>query len=186
MRTHFKSLYRSWNRCRFSSGRRVERDRSQTPKLEIFTGTIVNWNECWGEWIIEELARHGTLCFCISPGSRSTPLTAAVARNDLAKSVVFYDERAAAYFALGHGRATGKPAVLICTSGTACANYLPAVIESSIEQIPLLVLTADRPPELRDTGANQAINQTHIFGTHVRWFFDPGCCLLYTSPSPRD
>jgi len=153
----------------------VEGDRSQTPKLEIFTGTIVNWNECWGEWIIEELVRHGTLCFCISPGSRSTPLTAAVARNDLAKSVVFYDERAAAYFALGHARATGKPAVLICTSGTAAANYLPAVIESSIEQIPLLVLTADRPPELRDTGANQAINQTHIFGTHVRWFFDPGC-----------
>ncbi len=103
----------------------------------------MNWNECWGEWIIEELVRHGTLCFCISPGSRSTPLTAAVACNDLAKSVVFNDERAAAYFALGHARATGKPAVLICTSGTA--------------------------------GANQAINQTHIFGTHVRWFFDPGC-----------
>ena len=121
----------------------MEGDRSQTPKLEIFTGTIVNWNKCWGEWIIEELVRHGTLCFCISPGSRSTPLTAAVARNDLAKSVVFYDERAAAYFALGHARATGKPAVLICTSGTAGANYLPAVIESSIEQIPLLVLTAD-------------------------------------------
>ena len=135
----------------------------------------MNWNECWGEWIIEELVRKGTLCFCISPGSRSTPLTKAVARNEMAKSVVFYDERAAAYFALGHGKATGKPAVLICTSGTAAANYLPAVIESSIEQIPMLVLTADRPPELQDTGANQAINQNHIFGTHVRWFFDPGC-----------
>ena len=86
----------------------MERDRSQTPKLEIFTGTIVNWNECWGEWIIEELVRHGTLCFCISPGSRSTPLTAAVARNDQANSVVFYDERAAAYFAL---RSTGIPSL---------------------------------------------------------------------------
>jgi len=135
----------------------------------------MNWNESWGEWIVDEIVRHGTLCFCISPGSRSAPLTAAVARNDMAKAHIFYDERAASYFALGHARATGKPSVLICTSGTAVANYLPAVIESSIEQIPLLVLTADRPPELRDTGANQAINQTHIFGTHVRWFFDPGC-----------
>ncbi len=135
----------------------------------------MNWNECWGELIIEELVRHNTECFCISPGSRSTPLTVAVANNPRAKSLVFYDERAAAYYALGHARASGLPAVLICTSGTAAANYLPAVIEASVEQIPLLVLTADRPPELRDSGANQAINQTFLFGTHVRWFFDPGC-----------
>ena len=135
----------------------------------------MNWNERWGDWIIEELVQHGTECFCISPGSRSTPLTIAAARNQGAKSTIFYDERAAAYYALGHARATGHPAVLICTSGTAAANYLPAVIESSVEQIPLLVLTADRPLELQDTGANQAINQTQLFGTHVRWFFDPGC-----------
>ena len=135
----------------------------------------MNWNERWGELIVEELVRHNTECFCISPGSRSTPLTVAVAKNPRAKSVIFYDERAAAYYALGHARATGRPAVVICTSGTAAANYLPAVIEASVEQIPLLVLTADRPPELLDTGANQAINQTFLFGTHVRWFFDPGC-----------
>jgi len=142
----------------------------------------VNWNERWGELIIEELVRHDTDCFCISPGSRSTPLTVAVAKNPRAKSAIFYDERAAAYYALGHARATGRPAVLICTSGTAAANYLPAVIEAAVEQIPLLVLTSDRPPELRDTGANQAINQTFLFGTHVRWFFDPGCpCSEFTT-----
>ena len=142
----------------------------------------MNWNERWGELIIEELVRHDTDCFCISPGSRSTPLTVAVAKNPRAKSVIFYDERAAAYYALGHARASGRPAVLICTSGTAAANYLPAVIEAAVEQIPLLVLTSDRPPELRDTGANQAINQTFLFGTHVRWFFDPGCpCSEFTT-----
>jgi len=142
----------------------------------------VNWNEHWGELIIEELVRHDTECFCISPGSRSAPLTVAVAKNPRAKSVIFYDERAAAYYALGHARASGRPAVLICTSGTAAANYLPAVIEASVDQIPLLVLTSDRPPELRETGANQAINQTFLFGTHVRWFFDPGCpCSEFTT-----
>ena len=135
----------------------------------------MNLNELWGELIVEELIRHNTICFCISPGSRSTPLTVAVAKNPNAKTVIFYDERAAAYFALGHARASGKPAVLICTSGTAAANYLPAVIEASVEQIPLLVITADRPPELLDTGANQAINQTFLFGSHVRWFCNPGC-----------
>ncbi len=153
----------------------MERDRIQTPKLAIFTGSNVNWNKCWGELIIEELVRHDIECFCISPGSRSTPLTSAVAANPRANTVVCYDERAAAYYALGHARATGLPAVLICTSGTAAANYLPAVIEASVEQIPLLLMTADRPPELTDTGANQAVNQTNLFGTYARWFFDPGC-----------
>ena len=114
----------------------------------------MNYNQIWGELIIEELVRNKTQCFCISPGSRSTPLTLAVARNPLAKSLVFIDERAAAYFALGHARGSGKPAVLICTSGTAAANYLPAVIEASVEHIPMLVLTADRPPELQDSGAD--------------------------------
>ena len=110
----------------------MERDRNQTPKLAIFTGSDVNWNKCWGEWIIEELVRHDTECFCISPGSRSTPLTSAVATNPRANTVICYDERSAAYYALGHARATGLPAVLICTSGTAAANYLPAVIEASV------------------------------------------------------
>ncbi len=135
----------------------------------------MNWNKCWGESIIEELVRNNTECFCISSGSRSTPLTTAVATNPKVNAVICSDERASAYYALCHARATGIPAVLICTSGTAAANYLPAVIEASVEQIPLLIMTADRPPELQETGANQAINQTNLFGTYVRWYFDPGC-----------
>ena len=133
------------------------------------------WNPLWGSWIIEELVRNQVVTFCISPGSRSTPLTTAAARNPQAQCRIFIDERAAAYFALGHARATGEPAALICTSGTAVANYLPAVVEASVEQLPLLILSADRPPELRDSGANQTIDQTKLFGSYVRWFHDPGC-----------
>ena len=132
-------------------------------------------NSLWADLIIEELVRQGCSFFCISPGSRSTPLTLAVARNGRAQSDLFYDERAAAYFALGYARATGKPAVLICTSGTAAANYLPAIIEASEDFVPMLVLTADRPPELRQTGANQTIDQIKLYGDHVRWFFDMPC-----------
>ncbi len=132
-------------------------------------------NSLWADLLVEELVRQGCSFFCISPGSRSTPLTLAVARNSRAQSELFYDERAAAYFALGYARATGKPAALICTSGTAAANYLPAVIEASVDFVPMLVLTADRPPELRHTGANQTIDQIKLYGDHVRWFFDMPC-----------
>ena len=92
----------------------------------------MNLNEYWGNLIVEELVRNGIKCFCISPGSRSTPLTMAVAKNSLAESVIIFDERAAAYFTLGHARATGNPSVLICTSGTAAANYFPAIVLSLI------------------------------------------------------
>ena len=139
------------------------------------SGNAALWNTLWGEWIIEELIRCGLKLFCISPGSRSTPLTAAVARHPKAEINLIYDERAAAYYALGYSRGSETPGVLICTSGTAAANYLPAIVEASVEQIPMIVLTADRPPELQQTGANQSINQNQLFGSHVRWFFDPGC-----------
>lgn len=133
------------------------------------------WDALWGRWIVEELVRNGITFFCISPGSRSTPLTVSVAENSRAQSKVCIDERAAAYFALGYARATGRAAVLIATSGTAVANHLPAIVEASMEHIPMIVLTADRPPELHDCGAPQTIEQNGIFGAYVRWFHNPGC-----------
>ncbi len=139
------------------------------------TISIANINSLWGSLIIEELIRQGVEYFCISPGSRSAPLAAAAARNPRAKTLVHFDERGAAFYALGYARAANRPAALICTSGTAAANYLPAIIESSADTIPLIILTADRPPELRDTGANQAIKQPGIFGDNVRWSFDLPC-----------
>jgi len=131
-----------------------------------------NSNNIWSDLIIEELIRHSCCYFCISPGSRSTPLTVAVAHNKKAISKVFYDERGAAFHALGFARATGKPAVLICTSGTAAANYYPAIIEAHQDSIPLIILTADRPPELRATAANQTIDQVKMFGNYVNWYFE--------------
>jgi 2-succinyl-5-enolpyruvyl-6-hydroxy-3-cyclohexene-1-carboxylate synthase len=125
-------------------------------------------NTLWGRLVAEELARCGVDLVCVSPGSRSTPLTAAAARGRIATRL-WLDERGAAFHALGHARATGRPAALVCTSGTAVANYLPAVVEAAQDCVPLVVLTADRPPELLDAGANQAIRQAGIFGDYVRW-----------------
>ncbi len=123
----------------------------------------------WSTIIIEELVRQGADFFCISPGSRSTPLTVAVARNPKARWKIFPDERSAGFFALGYARAAGKPAVLICTSGTAVANYFPAVVEASMDCQPMLILSADRPFELLECGANQTIRQENIFGSYTRW-----------------
>jgi 2-succinyl-5-enolpyruvyl-6-hydroxy-3-cyclohexene-1-carboxylate synthase len=134
-----------------------------------------NINTLWGSLIVEELIRQGIDYFCISPGSRSTPLTIAAARHPKAQHNICNDERAAAYLALGYAKATGTPAVVISTSGTAVANYFPAVVEASFDLVPLIVLSADRPPELRATGANQTITQTDIFGDYVRWQFDLPC-----------
>jgi 2-succinyl-5-enolpyruvyl-6-hydroxy-3-cyclohexene-1-carboxylate synthase len=134
-----------------------------------------NINALWSALAVEELVRQGVKYFCISPGSRSAPLTLAVANHKKAKSLVCLDERGAAFHALGYARATGKPAALVCTSGTAVANYHPAIIEAAVDCLPMLILSADRPPELRETGANQAIRQPHIFGDSVRWFMDMPC-----------
>ncbi|NTV91740.1 MAG: 2-succinyl-5-enolpyruvyl-6-hydroxy-3-cyclohexene-1-carboxylic-acid synthase [Chlorobiaceae bacterium] len=125
----------------------------------------------WSRIIIEELVRQGSGFFCLSPGSRSTPLTVAVARNPMARWKTFPDERSAGFFALGHARATGKPAVLICTSGTAVANYFPSVVEAAMDNQPMIILSADRPFELLETGANQTIRQFGIFGSYSRWNF---------------
>ncbi|MDY6838520.1 MAG: 2-succinyl-5-enolpyruvyl-6-hydroxy-3-cyclohexene-1-carboxylic-acid synthase [Thermodesulfobacteriota bacterium] len=134
-----------------------------------------NLNALWASLLIEELIRNGIDYFCLAPGSRSTPLTVAVAENGKAKTSLHYDERGVAFHALGYGRATGRPAGVITTSGTAVPNLMPAVVEAAMDQIPLLVITADRPPELRDCAANQTIDQTKIFGDFVQWFVDLAC-----------
>jgi 2-succinyl-5-enolpyruvyl-6-hydroxy-3-cyclohexene-1-carboxylate synthase len=140
-------------------------------------------NRLWGYLIVEELVRNGVDYFVISPGSRSTPLTATVAQHPQAQKIVCLDERGAAFHALGYARATGNPAVLICTSGSAAANYLPAVIEASIDHIPLIILSADRPPELRQTGANQTIDQVNLYGSYPKWQFDLPCPTGEISPT---
>ncbi|MDG2217466.1 MAG: 2-succinyl-5-enolpyruvyl-6-hydroxy-3-cyclohexene-1-carboxylic-acid synthase [Acidimicrobiales bacterium] len=118
------------------------------------------------------LAGHGVTDVVISPGSRSAPLSIAFhARPDL-RTTIHLDERSAGFFALGQARATGRPSVLICTSGSAAANYLPAVVEANYAGLPLIVCTADRPPELRQWGAGQTIDQIGIYGSNTRWFAD--------------
>ncbi len=134
-----------------------------------------NINHLWSSLIVEELVRCGVEYFCIAPGSRSTPLTVAVARHPKAKHFVHFDERGLAFHALGYASAAKKPVVLICTSGTAGANFYPAVTEASKKKVPLIVLTADRPPELRATGAVQTIDQINFFGKYAKFYFDMPC-----------
>ena len=129
-------------------------------------------NHVWSTLLVEELVRCGVGLFCVAPGSRSTPLVAALTANPKAASLVHFDERGTAFAALGYARATGHPAAWITTSGTAVANGLPAVVEAATDGLPMILLTADRPPELRQTGANQTIDQPDIFGDFVRWRFD--------------
>ena len=126
----------------------------------------------WTQCLVDELVRQGVDTFFIAPGSRSTPLTVAAVRHPVARTVLHIDERGTAFAALGYGRATRRPAGWITTSGTAVANGLPAVVEAHTDGVPLLLLTADRPPELRDTGANQTIDQVKIFDPYVRWQAD--------------
>ena len=143
------------------------------PTLNMFMQTTgTNINAVWAGLVIEQLVRNGVRCFSLAPGSRSTPLVAAIARREDVDVSMHVDERGAAFFALGYARATGRPAAFITTSGTAGANAYPAVIEAAQSRVPMLVITADRPAELRDTGANQTIDQVKLFGDYVRWFFD--------------
>ncbi|HEY8477355.1 MAG TPA: 2-succinyl-5-enolpyruvyl-6-hydroxy-3-cyclohexene-1-carboxylic-acid synthase, partial [Chloroflexota bacterium] len=122
--------------------------------------------------LVDELVRSGVRHFCACPGSRSTPLTLTVARHPAARLWMHLDERSAAFFGLGLAKALQEPVALVCTSGTAAANFLPAVVEACYARVPLVVLTADRPHELRDCGAPQTIDQIRLFGTHVKWFVD--------------
>ncbi|MBS2027935.1 MAG: 2-succinyl-5-enolpyruvyl-6-hydroxy-3-cyclohexene-1-carboxylic-acid synthase [Deltaproteobacteria bacterium] len=131
-----------------------------------------NRNALWAHVMVEELALAGVHHVCISPGSRSTPLALAVLQREGLASSVHHDERSAAFFALGLAKTSRKPVALVCTSGTAAANYLPAVVEASLSHVPLIVLTADRPPEARSWGAPQTIDQLELYGRHARWSLD--------------
>ena len=132
-----------------------------------FKTDYANINGIWSAVLIEELWRLGVRHYCIAPGSRSAPLTFAAAGHKGISRHVHFDERGLGYFALGLAKATGEPVALITTSGTAVANLYPAIIEACQSGIPLVVLTADRPPELIDCGANQAIDQLDVFGNYT-------------------
>ncbi len=121
---------------------------------------------------VDALARHGTRHAVICPGSRSTPLAVALASHPGVRIWVLIDERSAAFYALGMARQLAEPVVLLSTSGTAAANFLPAIAEASLSRIPLIAVTADRPPELRGWGAAQTIDQIRLYGDHVKWFVD--------------
>ena len=134
-----------------------------------------NLNTFWGKIIIEEFIRNGIDYFCISPGSRSTPLTSAAALNKKAIIKMVYDERSNGYLALGYGKFKRKPAVIITTSGTAVPNLYPSIVEAHCSNIPVIILTADRPPEMQGVNANQTIDQEKIFGNYVKLFFNLPC-----------
>ena len=133
-----------------------------------------NRNTALASAMVEELARCGVRRAVISPGSRSTPLAVALWREPAIEVTVVLDERSAGFFALGTALASGVPAVVLCTSGSAAANLHPAIVEADEASVPMIVLTADRPPELRDIGAGQTIDQLKLYGDAVRWFCEVG------------
>lgn len=133
-----------------------------------------NANTALASAFAEELARGGLRLAVVSPGSRSTPLAVALWRQPEIEVKVIVDERSAGFFALGAAQASGEPVALLCTSGTALVNYHPAVVEADESAIPLVVLSADRPAELRGIGAGQTIDQIKTFGSSVRWFCEVG------------
>lgn len=124
--------------------------------------------------LVDEWVRQGVRHAVVAPGSRSTPIVLALAARRELDVHVFHDERSAGFAALGLGLAAGRPAVLVCTSGTAATHFHAAVVEAHQSAVPLLVVTADRPPELHDVGAPQTIDQARLYGATVRWFHDPG------------
>jgi len=129
-------------------------------------------NHFWASLFIEELARCGVRHFVVAPGGQSTLLVMAVDENPLTEAVVSHDERGAAFYALGYGRAKGEPCAVISTSGTAVANFAPAVMEADAGKDPLLLLTADLPEEMHDSGVNQSVEQCAMFSSYLRWSFD--------------
>jgi 2-succinyl-5-enolpyruvyl-6-hydroxy-3-cyclohexene-1-carboxylate synthase len=133
-----------------------------------------NRNTALASAMVEELARCGVRNAALAPGSRSTPLALALWRQPAIEVAIIVDERSAGFFALGAAQASGRPTAVLCTSGTAAANLHPAVCEADEAGVPLIVLTADRPPELRGIGAGQTIDQLKLYGSAVRWFCEVG------------
>jgi len=132
-------------------------------------------NDAYAKQIVSHLVQQGVRHVCISPGSRSTPLAYAFSQEEKLEKLIHFDERGAGFYAYGYAKASKTPVVLLVTSGTAVANLFPAVMEAFEDEVPLIVITADRPPELRDCGANQTSDQVKIFGDHVRWYFEIPC-----------
>jgi 2-succinyl-5-enolpyruvyl-6-hydroxy-3-cyclohexene-1-carboxylate synthase len=124
--------------------------------------------------LVDEWVRAGVTHAMVAPGSRSTPMAIQLSERKEISTHIFHDERSAAFAALGVGLATSRPAVVLCTSGTAATHFHAAVVEADLSAVPMIVVTADRPPELRDVGAPQTITQTQLYGSAVRWFHDPG------------
>ncbi len=136
--------------------------------------------------LVRGLARCGVRDACVTPGSRSTPLTIALAEQDTIRPWLHLDERSSAFFALGLARASGRPVALVCTSGTAAANFHPAVVEADLSRVPLIVCTADRPPRLRNVGAPQTIDQVGLYGVSVRSERDLPAPAAETAPDTYD
>jgi 2-succinyl-5-enolpyruvyl-6-hydroxy-3-cyclohexene-1-carboxylate synthase len=142
--------------------------------LELQMDTGIQ-NEAWAAKLIDALIGQGINYFCCAPGSRSSPLMLAIANHPMAHPIVHYDERGVCFHAVGYAKARAKAAAVVATSGTAVGNLLPGIMEAYNDRIPLILLTADRPPELRDCGANQTCDQTKLFANHVRWQIDLPC-----------
>jgi 2-succinyl-5-enolpyruvyl-6-hydroxy-3-cyclohexene-1-carboxylate synthase len=141
-------------------------------------------NTALARTLVDEWVRGGVTLAAVSPGSRSTPLALALAAEGRITVHVFLDERSASFFALGAAKASGRPTVVLCTSGTAAAEFHPAVLEAFHARVPMVVCTADRPPELRDTGAGQAVDQLKLYGEAVRWFAEVGAPSDADATSP--
>ncbi len=164
------------------SQRRVRRDPGQADADARGAGALAvsrsNLHLAWARLFLRAAAAAGVTDVVLSPGSRSTPLTIAAATTSELRAHVIVDERSAAFFALGQARVTGRPSLLICTSGTAGAHWLPALIEASQSFVPLIAVTADRPWELQDSAAPQTIDQLKLFGDHVRHYAELGLPIL--------
>jgi 2-succinyl-5-enolpyruvyl-6-hydroxy-3-cyclohexene-1-carboxylate synthase len=142
----------------------------QSVPVKLMPVNFSNVNTIWASILVETLYRIGLTTAVVCPGSRSAPLAFAFAQHPAIDTIPVLDERSAAFFALGLAKQLGQPIALVCTSGTAGANFYPAIIEASTSAVPLLVLTADRPPELRDCNAGQTIDQQKLYGTYPNWY----------------